>query len=58
MAKTKRWGKKFKDKRDWVEYNAKLVKRGAWFFDFSFLESFNAELSEMNKNKVGRPYQY
>lgn len=58
MAKTKRWGKKFKDKRDWVDYNCKLVKRGLWFFDFSFLDSFGQELKQMNKNKVGRPYQY
>src|SRR3989344_7736937 len=58
MAKTERWGKKFKDKRDWVIYNKKLIKRGTWFFDFSFLESVGEELVEMNKNKVGRPYQY
>ena len=56
MPKPERWGKKFKDKRDWVEYNSKLVKRGEWFFDFSFLESIPQELKEMNKNKVGRPY--
>jgi len=58
MAKTKRWGKKFKDKRDWQDYNAKLIKRGEWFFDFSFLDSFSQELKRMNKNKVGRPFQY
>jgi len=58
MPKPERWGKKFKDKRDWVEYNSKLVKRGEWFFDFSFLESIQQELKEMNKNKVGKPYQY
>jgi hypothetical protein len=58
MAKTERWGKKFKDNRDWVEYNSKLIKRGEWFFDFSFLESIPQELREMNKNKVGKPYQY
>ena len=54
----KRWGKEFKDTRDWVEYNAKLIKRGEWFFDFSFLESVGEELKEMNKNKVGKPYKY
>ena len=58
MAKTTRWGKKFKDKRDWVKYNAKLIKRGEWFFDFSFLDSFSQELKQMNQGKVGRPYQY
>src|SRR3989338_6640502 len=58
MAKTERWGKKFKDNRNWVEYNSKLLRRGEWFFDFSFLESIPQELKEMNKNKVGKPYQY
>lgn len=58
MAKTERWGKKSKDKRDWVSYNAKLIKRGEWFFDFSFLDKISQELKQMNKNKVGRPYQY
>ncbi len=58
MPKLERWGKKFKDQRDWVEHNSKLIKRGEWFFDFSFLESISQELREMNKDKVGRPYQY
>ena len=58
MTKTKRWGKKFRDKRNWKEYNPKLIKRGEWFFDFSFLEHMTEELKQMNKNKVGRPYSY
>lgn len=53
-----RWGKKFVDLRDWRDYSDKLVKRGEWFFDFSFLDSFQKELELMNKNKIGRPYQY
>lgn len=58
MPKLERWGKEFKDKRDWEGYNSKLIKRGEWFFDFSFLKSIPQELKEMNKNKVGKPYQY
>ncbi len=58
MAKTKRWGKKTKDKRDWTDYNTKLIKRGEWFFDFSFLDNITQELKVMNESKVGRPYQY
>jgi len=58
MPKLERWGKEFKDKRDWVEYNSRLIKRGEWFFDFSFLESISQELKEMNKDKVGKPYSY
>ena len=58
MVKLERWGKKFKDKRDWSEYTARLVKRGEWFFDFSFLNDVGKELKDMNKNEVGRPYFY
>src|SRR3989344_2251548 len=53
-----RCGKEFKDKRDWISYNEKMIKKGEWFFDFSFLESIQEELVEMNKNKVGKPYKY
>ena len=35
-----------------------MIKKGEWFFDFSFLESIQEELVEMNKNKVGKPYKY
>ena len=58
MAKLERWGKKFKDNRNWQDYNQTLKKRGEWFFNFSFLESVSKELKAMNKNKVGRPYRY
>ena len=58
MAKLERWGKKFKDNRNWQDYNQTLKKRGEWFFNFSFLESVSKELKAMNKNKVGRPYFY
>jgi hypothetical protein len=58
MPKPERWGKKFKDKRNWVGYNSRLIKRGEWFFNFSFLERIPQELKEMNKDKVGRPYSY
>ncbi len=58
MVKLERWGKKRKDNRDWVEYNTKLIKKGEWFFEFSFLDSMSRELNAMNKNKVGKPYKY
>jgi hypothetical protein len=58
MPKPERWGKGFKDNRDWVSYNSKLIRRGEWFFDFSFLDKIRQELKHMNKNKVGRPYAY
>lgn len=60
MVKTKRerWGKKFKDKRDWKAYHEELIIRGEFFFDFDFLENWDDELIQMNKDKVGRPYEY
>ena len=39
-------------------YHEELIIRGEFFFDFSFLENWDDELLHMNKNKVGRPYEY
>ena len=30
----KRWGKPFKDSRNWPEYNEELVARGEFLLDF------------------------
>ncbi len=49
----KRWGKKYVDKRDWVKYNEELVVRGEFYLDYDWLESWETELEEMNKGKVG-----
>jgi hypothetical protein len=58
MAKTKKWGKKFKDKRNWKIYHEELITRGEFFIDLNFLGNWEDELSEMNKGKVGKPYEY
>jgi len=58
MAKNKRWGNNFEDKRDWKVYHEELIIRGEFFFDFGFLENWDDELIQMNKNKIGRPYGY
>jgi hypothetical protein len=58
MTKSKRWGKKFKDKRNWKIYDEELVLRGEFYFDFDFLENWDEDLAGMNKNKVGHPYKY
>ena len=60
MVKTKieRWGNKFEDKRDWGVYHEELIIRGEFFFDFYFLDNWDDELIQMNKDKVGRPYEY
>jgi len=58
MVKTERWGKKFKDKRNWKIYHEELIIRGEFYFDFEFLDNWDKELGQMNKNKVGHPYEY
>ncbi|MEK6714849.1 MAG: IS5 family transposase [Candidatus Omnitrophota bacterium] len=54
----KRWGKKKKYPRDWKAYNEELVRRGTFYLDFDWVKSWRKELAEMNKNKVGAPYQF
>ena len=54
----KRWGKKFVDNRDWSVYNEQLVKRGEYLLDLDWVEGWDKELEEMNRNKVGSPYKY
>jgi len=58
MPKKKRWGPKYQDKRNWKEYNEQLVKRGEFYINPVFLETWQIELITMNEGKVGQPYQY
>lgn len=53
-----RWGKKFDDKRDWKEYNEKLVRRGELYLSLEFVEKWDSELKKMNRKKRGRPFLY
>jgi hypothetical protein len=48
----------YEDKRDWPEYNEKLVRRGELYFAFEFLDSWEEDLAQMNGGKVGRRYTY
>jgi hypothetical protein len=54
----KRWGQRFVDKRNWQEYNEQLVVRGEFLLDLDWVESWHAELEQMNEDKVGRPYLF
>lgn len=54
----KRWGKKYKDTRDWPQYNGQLVKRGEYFLDLDWIKGWDNEIKRMNKNKVGHPYEF
>lgn len=58
MVKKKRWGRKYKDKRNWREYNQKLIKRGEYYINPRFLETWLDEIKKMNAGKVGNPYLY
>lgn len=58
MPKKKRWGKKFIDKRDWKEYNNRLIKRGEYYINPRFLETWLEEIKELNFGKVGEPFLY
>lgn len=58
MVQTKRWGKKFVDTRDWKAYNERLVKRGEYWLELCWVQSWDQELIEMNKDKVGKPYDF
>ena len=58
MAKKKRWGKKFVDKRNWRKNDRKLVKRGEYLLDLDFVKKWEEELAEMNLGKVGALFKF
>jgi hypothetical protein len=53
----KRWGT-FKDKRNHKEYHEELLRRYEIYIDIEWVNSWDYELIEMNKNKKGTPYIY
>ena len=53
-----RWGKPYRDMRNWKEYNEELVIRGKFFFDLDFADQWDSELNAMNKGKRGSPYLF
>lgn len=57
-SKEKRWGKPFRDERNWVEYNEELVVRGEFLLDLDWVESWNDELDAMNNGKRGAPFEF
>ncbi len=54
----KKGKKKYEDKRKWKEYNNQLIKRGEFYINPVFLETWLQEIKEMNLNKVGQPFFY
>lgn len=58
LAKNKRWGKIFVDKRNWKEVERELLKRYEIYLDLDWVDSWDDELIEMNKGKKGAPFEY
>ena len=58
MAKTKRWGDTYIDRRNWPVCNERLVKRGEYLLDFDFVTKWKEELAGMNLKKRGTPYLF
>ena len=58
MTKKKRWGKKYEDTRNWKTVNEKLIKRGEYYINPRFIETWLEEIEKLNLCKVGQPYLY
>lgn len=58
MVQRERWGKKFKDKRDWRAYDEELVVRGEFLLDLDWVENWDKELEDMNSGKRGAAYRF
>jgi hypothetical protein len=58
LAKKKRWGKKFIDKRNHKEYHAELLRRYEVYLDLEWVDSWEDELIKMNEGKKGAPFEY
>ena len=44
--------------KSWHEYNESLIERGRILMDIGFLRSYKREIKNMNKGKVGAPFEY
>ena len=44
--------------KSWDDYNESLIERGHILMDISFLESSKKEIKNMNKGKIGAPFEY
>ena len=42
----------------WSEYNESLVRRGEILIGFDVIDNWDKELKDMNRDKVGEPFQY
>ena len=44
--------------KSWRDYNESLIERGRVLINLDFIRSSNEEIKNMNKDKVGAPFQY
>jgi hypothetical protein len=44
--------------KSWHDYNESLIERGRILMDISFLASSNRMIKNMDKGKVGAPFEY
>ena len=44
--------------KSWHDYNESLIERGRVLIDLDFIRSSNKEIKNMNKDKVGAPFQF
>ena len=58
MAKLERWGKPYRDTRDWREYNEQLVKRETLYLSLEFVEQWDQLVGDLNRGKRGHPFHY
>jgi hypothetical protein len=42
----------------WPSYNQSLVKGGELLLAFDIINNWDADLKEMNKDKIGEPFHY
>src|SRR5215475_5277544 len=43
---------------NWSAYNQSLVRRGEILIGFDVIDNWDTELKQMNKDKIGQPFQY
>ena len=53
-----RWGKPYKDQRNWPEYNEQLVVRGEFYPDLGFSKNWNSDLRKMNGSRRGGQFEF
>lgn len=58
QRRSRRWGKRKKQRRDWKAYDEKLIRRGELLIPLDIAENWEKQLGEQNKNKIGTPFDY